>query len=300
MEYFLKLSIFKDTPIFLIDRERFLNLKLAKEILNEALEFEEEYEMVVINYMDLEKESINVSVTQMIRNYRNYIDFFDARLTLNIRLMNLLTSARLYIDQLNNHCVACLPREEKTKERVTLFFSNEYNINFDYRFMEALRNHVQHHGTPVHKILFESRWTANDDSGLMEFSSYFIAEKKLLSSDKDFKKQILDEMPDKVDLILAARGYIESISSIHSNARQMISSIVSEARLQIESAIKDYKSVYNNEVVGLSAYSFNDKTKTDEIQLFLDNDNIRIQLENRNNQLINLRKRYATGQIKKN
>jgi len=296
MEYFLK--PLGQSPIITIDSKRFALLKKSKHILSEALAMEEEYEMVISNYIDLEKESINVSVSNMVRNYRGHVDFFEARLALNRRFMNLLTSVRLYHDQLTAHCIACLPEENGVEERVKTLFSAEYDKNFDYRFMEALRNHIQHYGTAVHQVIFGARWTSHDDSGQLEFSSSFTAEKKFLDSDGHFKKQVLNEMPDKVDLISASRSYIEALSSIHNNARQMISGSVTEARASIQKAIDEYKAA-NKDSVGLSAYVFNGDTRVEEIPLFLNWDDVRIQLEKRNAHLVNLKKRYVTGQVKK-
>ncbi len=92
MEYFLRLGTLGECPTVTIDSERFSLLKSSRHILTEALAIEEEYEMVISNFIDLEKESISVSISYMTRNYLGYVDSFDARLALNRRLMNLLTS----------------------------------------------------------------------------------------------------------------------------------------------------------------------------------------------------------------
>ncbi len=295
----MRLNALGDCPKLTIGSQRFSLLKASRDILAEALQLEEEYEMMISNYIDLEKESTNASISYMVRNYRGYIDSFDARLAVNRQLMNLLTSVRLYTDRLTDHCCACLPRETGIKDRLKLLRSTEYDRNFDYRFMEALRNYIQHSGTPVHQVVFGSRWTALDISGLLEFSSSFSADKKFISSDGSFKKQVLDEMPDKVDLISASRGYIEALSSIHNKVRQMTSKSVNEARSTIQTAIDDYREVYKKDPLGLTAYVFDGKIKIEEIPIFLNWDDIRIQLQKRNNQLVNLKKRYVTGQSKK-
>lgn len=299
MEYFLRLGTLGACPTLNIDSERFSLLKSSRHILSEALAIKEEYEMVISNYIDLEKESISVSISHMTRNYRGYVDSFDVRLALNRRFMNLLTSVRLYTDKLASHCVACLPKENGVEERVNLLFSTAYDKSFDYRFMDALRNYIQHYGTAVHRVMFGGRWTSLDDKGLLEFSSSFTAEKRFIASDGHFKKQVLDEMPDKVDLISASRGYIEALSSIHINARQMISKSVNGARASIQVAIDDYKSAYKKDFVGLTAYMFDGDSKRDEVLVFLNWDDIRLELEKRNLQLLNLKKRYATGRAKK-
>jgi hypothetical protein len=267
MQYFLKLAVLGDSPT-----------------------------LTISNYIDLENESLRISILHMVRSHLQYVDFFDARLVLNRRLMNLLASVRLYTDRLTAHCSACSPADSRIKQRVELLLSTEYENNSDYRFMEALRNYTQHYGTPVHQVMFGGRLTTPDVKGLLEFSSSFSADKKLIASDGHFERQVLDEMPDKVDLISASRGYIEALSSIHNNVRQMLSKSINEARSLIQAAIDDYRAIYTKDIVGLSAYVFDGKTRIDEILLLLKWDDIRIQLQNRNNKLPNLKKRYVTGQ----
>jgi len=299
MQYFLRLTLDADSPTLPIDRQRFSLLKASKAILAEALEFEGEYEMMISNYIDLEKESLNATISYGVLNHRGVADFFDARLALNRRLLNLLTSVRLYSDRLTSHCFACLPEETRIKERVESLRVTEYERNFDYRFMDALRNYIQHYGTAIHHTSFGQRLIPPHINGLVEIYSSFSADKKVLASDSHFKKQILDEMPDKVDLISASRGYIESLSSIHINVRQMTTKSVNEARSHIQTAIDDYIAVYKKGLVVLDACVFDDKTKIDEISLFLYWDDIRIHLQERNKQLKNMKKSYVTGQSTK-
>lgn len=299
MEYFLRPSTSGDFPTLVIDAQRFSLLKSSRDILAQALHLEEEYEMVISNYIDLEKESLNISISYMVRTPLAYVDTFDARLTLNRRLMNLLTSVRFYTDRLTAHFSACLPEETGINERLELLRSTQYEKNFDYRFMEALRNHIQHHDTAIHQVIFGGSGIDLDNDRLLEFSSSFWAYKKVIASDNRFKQKLLDEMPDKVDLISASRGYIEALSSIHNNVRQMISKSVNQARSLMQKAIDNYRSFYKEEFWGLSAYQFDGNIKIDEIPIFLSLDDIRVQLQNRNNQLGNLKKSYVTGRSKK-
>jgi len=268
MKYILRIGALGKFPEIDINSDRFLRLKSSRAILTEALAVEEKYEIVISNYLDLEKELINVSVSEMVRGCLEYADFFDVRLALNIRLVNLLTSVRLYKDHLVcHHLPACLPGESGIKECAEKIFSDEYKKNFDYRFMEALRNHVQHRGTAVHRVAPSSKWTDLDD-GLLEYSLYFSAKKEYLLADSKVTKRdklVLNEMPDEVNLCSASRSCIESVSAIHNQVREVIQKSVTEARASIEAAINEYKSVYKDDFVGLHAYTFDGNKKIDEV-----------------------------------
>ncbi len=297
--YFLKIAALGRFPELEIGKDRYKRLKVSRPILIHALAIEEKYEILISNFLELERDAINASVSGMVRNHIEYKDSFDVRLALNIRLVNLLTAIRLYIDQLSSHICACLPSKDDTKAEIKKLFATEYDSSFEYRFMEALRNYVQHSGIPVHRILSVRKWTDIDD-GLLEYSIYFGTQKKELLLDGGFKKQILDEMPDEVNLQSASRSYVEAISRIHMHAREMIDEVVESSRLKIERAIRDYMVVYEKEPIGLHAYEYQGEEKIDEVLVLLKWDDIRQELVRRNSELVNLRKRYVTSEAHNN
>jgi hypothetical protein len=213
--------------------------------------------------------------------------------------VNLLTAVKLYQDSVFRHISSCLPEIPDIKEQTKKLFKREYDGNFEYRFMEALRNHAQHRGTPVHWASVGSHWIdPNKDTGLMEYSLYYSAQKEKLISDETFKISILNEMPEEVNLCAATRKYIESISCVHEQVRKMICECVLNSRQAFEGAINNYKSEYDGNVIGLHTYAYEGSQKVDEVPVILNWDDVRVHLVNKNSQLINLIKRYATNQVR--
>lgn len=297
-KYFLKINSINQNSELSIDQERFKQLQTSRSVLLHALAIEETYEIIISNFLELEREAVNISISNIYRSHVECKNFFGIRLNLNIRLINLLTSARLYRDQLLSHICACIPDKVSTKDEVkkevATLFSTEYNSSFEYRFMEALRNYVQHEGLPVHFLSMNSKWTGLDD-GLLEYSLSFSTQKKLLL-DSSFKKLVLEEMPDKVNLSLATRIYIEAISHIHNQAREKIKETVNESRCYLDQAIDDYRAIYKGEPIGLCAYEYKGEEKTDEVLVLTEWDDIRQELVEKNGELVNLRKRYVSSQ----
>lgn len=294
-KYILRIGALGRFPELEIEQERFEQLKASRPVLSHALAIEEKYEIIISNFLELERESTNASISEMVRNHIEYKDFFEVRLALNIRLVNLLTSVRLYTDQLSSHICSCSPDEENVKTEIKGLFSTEYDSSFDYRFMEALRNYVQHSGIPVHRISTGAKWTELED-GLLEYSLFFGTQKKELLLDGGFKKQVLNEMPDEVNLRSATRSYIEAISRIHKQAREKIEEIVDTSRLYLDRAIRDYMVIYEKESIGLYAYKYQDTEKIDEVLILTKWDDVRRELVKRNGELVNLRKRYVSSQ----
>ncbi len=294
-KHILRIGALGRVPELEIDHARFEQLKASRPVLSHALAIEEKYEIIISNFLELEREATNASISEMVRNNIEYKDFFDVRLALNIRLVNLLTAVRLYTDQLSSHICACIPSDQSAKTAVKKLLSTEYDGSFEYRFMEALRNHVQHSGIPVHRFSTGSKWTDLDD-GLLEFTLYFCAQKKELLLDGSFKKRVLNEMPDEVNLRSATRSYIEAISRVHKQAREKIEAVVDSARLCLDRATRDYMVVYEKEPIGLYAYEYHGEEKIDEVLILTKWDDVRRELVKRNRELVNLRKRYVSSQ----
>jgi hypothetical protein len=298
MKYMLRKGALGNVPEIEISESEYFELQKARNTLSNALAIEEKYEIVISNYLHFEQEILNATTRYMIREHLDYSNFFKVRLSLNVKLVNLLTAVRLYVDQLNQNVTECLADNPNTKDDVKRLFSKEYDENQYYRFMEALRNYVQHRGIPVHWTQQGGRWTSLEDDGLMEYAMELGSQRSYLEEDKKMKKSVLAEIDEKVDLKAATRSYIEAISRVHDSARSMIAESTLSSRKLIEDAHRRYSEEYSGSLVGLSACKWDDHKQIASIPLLLDWDDVRVSLQKRNRKLTNLSKRYATGAIK--
>ena len=107
-QYILKVPAGGRRPEIEIRKEEFWELKSARQTLLEAFACEEKYEIVIHNYIELEKELSGLTIADMVRILSGYSDFFNYRLTSNIKIANLLSSGRLYTDTLPKNISACL------------------------------------------------------------------------------------------------------------------------------------------------------------------------------------------------
>jgi hypothetical protein len=296
MKFKLRISALGSFPEVNINEEKFQSLSRSSEILKAAMAIEEKYELIISNFLDLEKESLLVSSNSMIRKGNDYAEFFDIRSTFNRRIVNLLTSTKLYIDQIQQHVKICNPElVENVKNELT----KEYDDIFEYRFMEALRNYVQHRGLAVHLTSHPMRWLEKVDVNLLEFQTKIYAQKNILEVDRAFKKKVVLEMPEKVELIMASRKYIGAISRVHSFIRKNIEDVVSSSRELIDSEIKNYKNLNGGDSTGLCAVCIQENDQCEDViervPLFLSWDDVRVGLVKKNSCLSNLEKRYVSG-----
>jgi len=297
MKYLLRKNVLADVPEIEITAKEYADFERARNVLSNALAIEEKYEIVMSNYLDFEKQILSMATDYMVREQIEYSDFFEVRLGLNICLVNLLTSVRLYVDQLNLNVRECVPNVADAKEIVKKFFSDEFDRHKEYRFMEQLRDYVQHRGLPVHLTQYGARRTTLEGDFFLEYYMELASQRSYLQEDSKFKPKVLAELDEKIDLKVATRSYLESISNVHESARNMIIESVTLARQQIENAHHRYAAVHNESLVGLSACKWSNGKQVSAISLLLDWDDVRVRLQKRNTKLTNLKKRYATSKI---
>lgn len=298
MKHILRIHALGKYPEVDLDKNNYESIKKARATLSEGLAMEEKYEILISNYLEFEKEILEHAVQSMIRHPYDYDDFFQVRMSFNRRLVNLLTAARLYVDQLHRHVVATIPDNQNTKDIVASLFSREYDNRLEYRFMEALRNYVQHRGIPVHLVQFNNHAEDSGKERWLIYSMELASQKKYLQEDDEFKKSVLEEIPEEVDLKMAARIYVEGISRVHGAARKLVERSLAEARSIIENAIASYREVFSEKFVLLHAICLDENKIVESVPLLLDWDDVRIKLSKRNSELVNLRNRYVSGQIK--
>lgn len=285
-----------------ISQNIFNQLKQSRICLNNCLAIEEKYELLLSNYLELEKECLNISFDSMVTNANEYEDFFEIRISLNRRVINLLTTTKLYIDQIQQHIKACFLDHVQIIDKVKEMFSYEYDSCFEYRFMEALRNYAQHRGLAVHSTSQSAKKVEVNGVTYSKYNlSAFTHKSEVVVSSK-FKKSVSSEMLDKVDLINASRIYIESITKVHCFIREQLNPLAEQSRSFIASHIDNYIKESNSSNLGLTVISYTPNTEHAELKdiidrfpLILDWDNIRIKLIKKNGSLINLNKRYVTS-----
>lgn len=289
--YSLHALVLDGNPELPLDEKEFNDLKQAKVCLNAALALEENYDLLLGNYRELELEVISAAVTDMTAMSHEYKDFFEIRTAINRRVVNLLSATRMYLDQYPQS----LKKIGASPEAAKAACSKAYDDFFEYRFMEALRNHAQHEGLAVHGVTMGGRWLPPDEPKHLQFSIVPYALKAALE-DSDFKKKVLAECPDKVPLIPAARIHVGGISSVHKKVRDLIAPFVSKARHLVEAAISRHETEAKKRYSGIAAIEKENGVVVEKVPLFVEWDDVRQKLLERNHSVENLAKRFVTSQ----
>lgn len=276
-EYILEQRILGPRARVEISEERYRALAHAREILSEALNFEQRYELLLGNFISLELALTEICLRAKIEPKYEYSDSARILETTNRHLVNLLTAMRGYADQVLQD-FKCLSLEPAFGEVAKIELSNVFDRSSDYRFMCALRNHVQHKATAIHG--FSGALGGDEDAcGWTEIIKFFLV-KSTLRADKNFKVRVLDEQPEKIDIRRCARRSLQHLGTAHLALRGTIEGRVKSAREIIELAIQEYKDAGAESVIGLGARRVGDKDA--DVPLLLDWDDVRVNLVNKN------------------
>jgi hypothetical protein len=128
-------------------------------------------------------------------------------------------------------------------EAIKKFKHGLYDNYFGYRFLEELRNHVQHCGLPVQMIRFGERLAERKEGDQIEFTITPKFTLDYLEGGDKFKKSILEEVKSrggKIDLRKPTREYISCLVRLHGELRKTFSEIVSNSRSFYFEAVKEY------------------------------------------------------------
>lgn len=224
MEYCIRGSDSDGSYSISITEKELVKAQKCKKRLLKALGIEEKFNIVLENYLEYEKELLDVTLRKAIS-----FDMSDSRdiiHSMNRRLVNLLSTCRMYLDQVPQDIGSLLGQDSVVRESFQDQRSEEYDSRLGYRVMEALRNYVQHRGLPVHLISYKSSWIdpeSDEDSRHRRQRTIIKINVDRLEEDKEFKKSVVEEsrsIGSQVNLKPLVREYITGLMEAHQVIRK--------------------------------------------------------------------------------
>jgi len=283
-----------------ITEECFTRTKKAKELCLFALELEEKLSLLLDNYFDFELEMLRLAQINIIWKREDHEDAMTRRLGLDRRLVNLLTSCRLYLDQTAHGLSSHFGKESDQLLAIKAFKNKLYDTHWGYRLMEALRNHVQHAGLLVHVICSRASRSEQKGSVHTEMRVFPKALVETLEADKEFKKQILIELKkggSELDLRGPTREYLHCFVTLHKRIRELIFQNISEARSYYSETVSKYSTIegVNVQFPRLLELRGEDGTTSEEIPLVTEFLDYFDALQRRNSITSDLRTTFASN-----
>jgi hypothetical protein len=228
---------------------------LAVEKLLSCLDAEEKFDCIIENYRDLEKYILDQAFESLFAVSLDDVAFHVPTNTTSRKLSNLLSSVRLYQDTIGAHA-RTINGDEEAFAKITTDKSRQFDSSLSYRTLDALRNHAQHDALPVHGYSVGRRWT--EDHSISEHAFEAVINVSELAANPEFKPTTLAELkagPEKLELKPMVREYVECLSTIHHEFRELTKSAVdqqlrtiAEAKAMLFAAFPDARDI------GLAVY----------------------------------------------
>jgi len=299
MKYYLQvLPIGQNTRIGITEKE-FHELKQAKDVIKSFFSLTENYRVVVESYKAVEKAKHDAELDHILYSRFGYNDFSDVRVALHSPIVGYLASTRYFRDSTNKILLKILSPTQM--ESFNKFRSNICDSTSEFRFIEALRNYVQHRELPIHTVTYHNYVEDKDNIETSDrVSSLSLrATRQTLQEDKKFKKAALEGMPAVIDIIYCIRFHMEGIWKLYDYLARFHFGEADNARATVLSAIRRFEANGGNSL-GLHAIAQEtENIVTEKVPLLLDWDDVRRAAQKKIGNLNNLHKRYITGKIQK-
>jgi hypothetical protein len=150
---------------------------------------------------------------------------------INRRMANLLSSARLYVEQVPKDLAAIYGKSSRQPGDFRHSCAQQ-RASFAYRAMNALRDYAQHSGIPVHDVLHRLTREGTAPGSLLRAGLHLFVDVQRLADDPKFDQRVLDELKRQanrygcVGLTPWGPEYREKLCKVHESLRDRISAEV--------------------------------------------------------------------------
>lgn len=210
-----------------IDRDRFDLIKHSRTVLSAAFETEDIFDNLISNYIEVESRCLELTASQLVRRPVGYREGNERMAAINLVFVNYLSTARSYVDKIGSASSRCFEGSEtKTAgEHTKTWLAEQFDGSFGFRFLEALRNHVQHNGSALHVLGPGYRRSVTSTEVFLEP----MCSKARLIERGGFKAQVLKECPEEINLIECARLHVHGLSRVQRRVRDLTAQAISDA-----------------------------------------------------------------------
>ncbi|MEW6752828.1 MAG: hypothetical protein AB1505_17890 [Candidatus Latescibacterota bacterium] len=302
MRYKIALAVSGQHPSIEISAEEYAAIREAKRDLIVFLGIEEKFDLLIANYVEYESTLLAIATHQMIYWDLNWDSAQNDIHLVNRRLVNLLSAARLYVDQVRHDVERVCPAGVDVVKTLT---AAEYDNRFGYRVMEALRNYVQHRSLPVHWMSWPTSVDRPEDpSSGIRFGVVPSLNPDAIETEGGFKRETLDELHvrskanrDKpIPLTPLVREYVEGLAKVNEGLREHVQADVTRCGKMLTAVEERARREIRPEPIGLAVVAEDDGGLWPEIDhIFGDLWTRRQALARKNRLHDRLSRRYVSG-----
>ena len=234
-----------------ITKSEFDEVQSANAGLQLLLALEEKLDLVLANYLEYERELLRLALDHLVWGASKWSTHRAARHAVNLRIINFLSTTRLYLDQVSHDLVALFGKDSAETQEVEAARRAEYDSSLAFRVLEALRNHVQHRAMAVHELAFPILLDSDAEPMTAQYSVVPFLHVAKLADDSSFKKSVLAELCEsgpETSLTPLIRAYVASLGRIHTIVRRLTKRSLSRWEQVIDRMIKRAHEVFGDDL----------------------------------------------------
>lgn len=268
-----------------------------------ALEIEEKFDVLVGNHEEFETELLRLTVAKLTHKRSDWHDGARNRRLLNRRLNNFLSSSRMYLDHLRHGISSIYGPDSDQMATVDDARHKQYDSSLSYRLIEELRNYTQHRRLPIDVETTTFKPTEYGDDKQVSCTLTPQLTKANVLEDGKIKAKFrpeLEAQPDRIDLKLHLRNYVQALWAIHRCLREILSPDFDQWEQTVESLIRRWEEKDDSTLIALYVVAQSDDEYpivSEKRTLFREPIKEFRQLQERNDLHPDLASQYATSQV---
>lgn len=301
-EYGIGRLVLASNTFLPISQGEFEQVLTAKSALLEALATEEAFDLLLANFVEFEREMLDLALGNMVYADRGWQASMDQIQGLNRRLLNLLSAGRLYLDHLPQHVAGILGKDSPGWQAIDTVRREQYATLLGYRVMEGLRNYIQHRSLPIRAVTHNMRPIEVENEGYQVRNVLTpLLELDHLEEGGALKKSVLEELRPlgrQVDIKPLVREYVQGLGAIHQRLRAEVVEAVEHAATVFNAVAERWKAGDEPGDIGLAVIERKeDGTHSRSAQVFSDPITRHASLIRKNRRLGRVREHYISSEV---
>lgn len=209
-----------NTPDVSISFEQYNRIKRSVLVIRSLFKIENLFGSLNYCYLEWEKLLLTSALDHMTKPIgKDRIEIINRRITFMVSINNFLSAVRMYFDHTAKHLdVEGLKNSLISYKNIC---KSKYNSEFEYKFIQELRNYSQHEDAPFHIMSsnmdrHEDRSSENPVS--VKFGSSVYLDPRILLQDKKIYNKIgseLQAMNHLIDLSREIRLFMNHAHDVH-------------------------------------------------------------------------------------
>jgi len=272
-------------------------LRTARTSYLTLVDIEEKFDIIVEAYFEYERTRLDLALRHtMTWDLPHIVLTADMRI-INLRLLSLLASAKLYLAHLSHDFAALYGRRSSKWATIDEIRKSLEAGSLSFQIAKVLRDHIQHRGLPVNTLFY--RMTKRGEGGQRRLLVGTDPQLDVhqLERDRSISKDLLNRLREQGERIPVApliKEYFGCLGELHRAVREVTSADADIWERDLRGALVRAEPTFGRAPIIAAVELHEDGSYGEEHQIFDDLLELRLSLLKKNALLSNLAHRFVS------